>query len=471
MLAQNEIEKAREELKSSRDVVQNWTKMKEKMEDQMISERNVHVEQVQMLRAQFVRYRTAQHEVTSSLEKQIKDFKSGGSGVVSLQVRGRQTARGNLVSSASKAKASAGIGVKGVARTSKSPSRRTTGSHDSSVQEELLTQLQANEDEINRLTRQLEELQYECSTKAAEAKAAVKVLSGTSALQRSDSGALQRSNVHQSQQMLNEALSEVRLEVAAQEVKKLQLHVAQEREECSKLRVQNTAQVVELNLMRQAKAPPRVQTLLQQIARLKAQISSPESDAAVVATKRQQTDQTLESTKTALQSAREEISRKSKLISSMKQARNKDEQALREAESKQAALEDKLKRASSELTRRRSAIEEMQRRLGNEPVSSVSIGGRLEGVDTNAESNVNDMEQIDSLRERLRAAAMDRARAKQQVNVLKSKIEQQSKKISELENTAGLSKNNEDRISSLKIAIGQKDTALKVAKTKYLGKA
>ena len=49
--------------------------MKEKMEDQMISERNVHVEQVQMLRAQFVRYRTAQHEVTSSLEKQIKDFK------------------------------------------------------------------------------------------------------------------------------------------------------------------------------------------------------------------------------------------------------------------------------------------------------------------------------------------------------------------------------------------------------------
>ena len=113
----------------------------------------------------------------------------------------------------------------------------------------------------------------------------------------------------------------------------------------------------------------------------------------------------------------------------------------------------------------------MQRRLGNEPVSSVSIGGRLEGVDTNAESNVNDMEQIDSLRERLRAAAMDRARAKQQVNVLKSKIEQQSKKISELENTAGLSKNNEDRISSLKIAIGQKDTALKVAKTKYLGKA
>ena len=89
----------------------------------------------------------------------------------------------------------------------------------------------------------------------------------------------------------------------------------------------------------------------------------------------------------------------------MKQARNKDEQALREAESKQAALEDKLKRASSELTRRRSAIEEMQRRLGNEPVSSVSIGGRLESVDTNAESNVNDMEQIDSLRERLRAAA------------------------------------------------------------------
>ena len=34
-----------------------------------------------------------------------------------------------------------------------------------------------------------------------------------------------------------------------------------------------------------------------------------------------------------------------------------------------------------------------------------------------------------------------------------------------------LGKNNEDRISSLKIAIGQKDTALKVAKTKYLGKA
>ena len=71
-------------------------------------------------------------------------------------------------------------------------------------------------------------------------------------------------------------------QVAAQEVKKLQLHVAQEREECSKLRVQNTAQVVELNLMRQAKAPPRVQTLLQQIARLKAQISSPESDAAYI---------------------------------------------------------------------------------------------------------------------------------------------------------------------------------------------
>ena len=132
----------------------------------------------------------------------------------------------------------------------------------------------------------------------------------------------------------------------------------------------------------------------------------------------------------------------------------------------------KLKRAQNELTRRRSAMEEMQRRLEKD-----SSGGGAAQQSSDATivgaakvgDGEGDGDQIENLRERLRAGAMDRARVKQQVNVLKTKIEQQSQRISELEGEIGTSKESEGKLLSTKAAVAQKETALKVSKTKLLG--
>ena len=102
----------------------------------------------------------------------------------------------------------------------------------------------------------------------------------------------------------------------------------------------------------------------------------------------------------------------------MRQSRCNDESALREAEAKQAGLEEKLKRAQNELTRRRSAMEEMQRRLGKDPQPSTSAMSQPDGAAVGAPAMDGESDQAESLRGRLRAAAMDRARVKQQVNVL-----------------------------------------------------
>ena len=467
-----ELERLREQAESDRDVVENWTEMKNKLEDALESERGTHAEQIQILRAQFVRYRTAQHEVTSALEKQVRELRFRSHPDSGAPPTGaRSTAKGGSTGVApSRGRPSGASSGRGALRTNRSPSARPAGNGDTTVNDELLTQLQASEAEINRLNDELQELQFECSTKSAEAQAAVKVLSGTSVLQRGGTATQpSREHIHKSQRMLQETLSEVRIEVASQEVKRLQQLISQEREECSKLRTKNAAYVTQLSTMRQSKAPPRVQALLQQIARLKAQITAPAEGTTSASTKRQ-TDETLENTKAALQSAREDISRKGKLIASMRQSRCNDESALREAEAKQAGLEDKLKRAQNELTRRRSAMEEMQRRLGKDPQPSTSAMSQPDGAAVGAPSTMDgESDQAESLRGRLRAAAMDRARVKQQVNVLKAKIEQQSQRISELEGEVGTTKESEGKVSSFKAAVAQKETALKVTKTKLLG--
>ena len=125
-----------------------------------------------------------------------------------------------------------------------------------------------------------------------------------------------------------------------------------------------------------------------------------------------------------------------KLLASLRAARTNDEQALNESRTKQAAAEEKLKRARGEISRRKAQIEALMAAQGLPPGSAPpasQVGGRT-GAGTGsvplasqpAPTGQGGLAAADSekenLREKLRASSMDRARAKQQAHVLRTKV-------------------------------------------------
>ena len=175
----------------------------------------------------------------------------------------------------------------------------------------------------------------------------------------------------------------------------------------------------------------------------------------------------LDNTKSALKRAKDDIAQKSKLLASLRAGRNNDEQALNETRSKQQKTEDQLKRARGELSRRKSQIENL---LGGgkspatqQPNAGVSGGGPRKSDDAVVE------DEKENLREKLRASKMDVARAKQQAHVLRTKLEEQTLQIRDLEQQLGTGPSAEERLAGLKASVGQKEAALRAARSKLSG--
>lgn len=178
----------------------------------------------------------------------------------------------------------------------------------------------------------------------------------------------------------------------------------------------------------------------------------------------------VEEAKVALAAAKEDIARKAKLIAALRKGRTGDGKALAAAEARVQELEDKIRRCTLELGRRKGAMEELRARLrgGDGPAAEgTSCGGRA----CCGYGKGGDEGETDALREKLKAATLDKARLKQQVNVLKAKIDQQGKEIAELQGTAEARDSFQDRLKTARAAVAQKDSLLVASKQKLEGKS
>ena len=201
--------------------------------------------------------------------------------------------------------------------------------------------------------------------------------------------------------------------------------------------------------------------------RLRALVAEYESGGemgGLLAEEKRRLQAALDNTKGALKRVKDDVAQKAKLLASLRAARTNDERVLVESRTKQAAAEEKLKRARGEISRRKAQIEALMAAQGLPPgaappgaaplSSRAGQGGRAGSAPLGAQPAPTaaygggpgqgglaaaDSEK-ENLREKLRASSMDRARAKQQAHVLRTKLEDQALRIRDLEEKLEASK-------------------------------
>jgi len=157
----------------------------------------------------------------------------------------------------------------------------------------------------------------------------------------------------------------------------------------------------------------------------------------------------------ALQLAREDLSRKNKIVMNLRNSRAADEKAVAQWKAAVVEMEEKLGKAKSELGRKTSMIEELKRKVskledGNENAGSVGNdgGGGREGGEE----------------DKVRSLTLERTRIRQQVSLLRSKVQVQQEEIDRLSKEKGKVQGLEGKINLLKASIVRKDSLLSALK-------
>jgi len=408
----------------------------------LVREQAVHAEQMGLLRQQFLRYRSAQQDVTKGLEQAARDLRQQ---LLARPDRAKQPWQPPLARAAS-----------GSARSAQ-PRGRADGDGAGVAEATahgLAAALAASEAEAGALRMQLHSLQFERDSRAAEAAALTKVLKASKAPEGGSGVAADAAKWRHRERAAEarETLTEVRLEVAAKEAAALSLALEKQLSDAAALRAAHGAAQAELAALRQQKQGPRVQALLAHVARLKAQLS--EAAAPTGGERAAKAETELLACRAALTGAREEASRKGRLLAAAKAGRAADEAERAACAARAAEAEEKLRRCTAELARRKERIEDLQRRAGEAEKRPASED----------EATV-----AGALKEAVRSGAAERARLKQQVTALRAKGDGLEARLRDTEAALAADAGAGEKLAALRATAGQREAALKACRAKLQG--
>ena len=402
------------------------------MEGSMLKGTEKHDEQVVTLREQFGRYREAQDKLVAGLHSQLREFKAGGGG------------GGKVPFSRSMARI------------------RKEGT--SSDNDEIMAVLALKESSIVGLEQRVKKLSYEYKVKAEEAEAARKAAFEVT------SGADKMVGVS----VIERAILEAKGGVVELELKRVMGELREEKEEGAGLRRELAAAVLQVASVRSSGAgsagQPKVQSVLKQlgevkrkakmeIGNLRGELSKfkglKETGVEVVGLKKK-----MEGLGEALGLAREDLSRKNKIILNLRNSRSADEKAVAQWKSEVEVLEDKYGKSVRELNRREGLLRDMKNKQ-----ALFEEGGGGGGGGGGEESGAGGGDGGDKMRE----MNLERNRFRQQVTILRSKVAAQSEEIELLGAERDRVKGLESKIAALKASIGRKDSILGALKNQVQG--
>jgi chromosome segregation ATPase len=397
------------------------------METQMFKNSEKHDAQVVTLREQFGRYREAQDKLVAGLNSQLRELKTslGGGGKVPFS---RSMAR-----------------------------MKKEGSSDN---EELMVVLAQKEAFIVSLEQKIKKLAYEYKVKVEEAEAARKTAHEVTG----DADNLVGASV------VERAILEAKGGVLEVELRKVMGDLTKEKQDSAELRRELAASVLQVAAVRGSGAgaagQPKVQAVLKQMAELKrkAKIEISTLQAQLMKQKDLKDNvgdvvairQKMESMSAALQLAREDLSRKNKIVLNLKNSRAADEKAVMQWKQEVEALEEKLNKATRELTRREGLLASMKQKQTNFEGGEERGGKRA--PDDSGDGG-------DGGGDKLRELNLERNRFRQQVTILKSKVAAQAEEIELLQSEKDRVKGLESKVVLLKASLGRKDSILSALKS------
>ncbi|GMH69280.1 hypothetical protein TrRE_jg8944, partial [Triparma retinervis] len=414
------------------------------MEEELNGAAKSHDDQVAMLREQFGRYREAQSKLVAGLNSQIKSLKSGSGSP------GRGGGGG------------AGAFSRTAARIRRDKRGKQGGDDDKRGEiEELMAALEGAEVQRNGLEVRLKRLHVEYKSKSEEFEAA----------KRSAFEITSEPNQLVASSLVERAVLETRCDVLQAEMRGILSDLGAEKDVSANLRRELAAAVLQTATVRSEKATnqPKVQGVLKQLAdykrRAKVEISNlntqlekmrtasrDSGDAGALKKKNEQYS-------SALGLAREDLSRKNKIVMNLRNSRAADEKAVAQWKAAVEEMEEKMGKAKGELSRKVGLIEELKRKVARLEEGGVGEGGGSEnvgGVGNEIGEGGGD--------EKIRSLTLERTRIRQQVSLLRSKVQQQQEEIDRLSKEKGKVQGLEGKINLLKASIVRKDSLLSALK-------
>ena len=437
-----------------------------------------HSEQVGTLREQFGHYREAQDKLVKGLNGQIRGLKEKAGGGLPFS-RTREREKGPKFSGIKHGLDRKGGGGRLGGGGANSPplsleekiNRQQLKTVGSAEIEELMSLLAQREAQLNSSESKLKRLLYEYKIKVEEAEAA-----SSSAYSVGGGNGRDEATIR----AVDNAILKAKHAVAEQEIELLRSELRKSADGASDMRREVAARVLQTaQARRSSAASPKVESILKQlgdtkrlanaeITRLKTQISTfkeSKSDAEdVLAMKKK-----IANMHSALSLAKEDLSRKTKIVMNLRVSRASDESAVAQWKAEVSSLDAKLVKCSRELQRKETLYKECKEKLEN-----VGVGGGEKLSEENNENsnpanndnnnNNNDNDNNDDVQNKLRGFHLERTRMRQQVAVLKSKVDAQYEEITRLQTESEQLKTYESKMNLLKQSIARKDSILKGVK-------
>jgi len=466
---ETEVSTLRAQLDSANESASSMAKKFRESTDELAALELSHSEQVGILRGQFGRYREAQEKLVKGLNGQVRQLKEGGGG---KQPFSRTRVRGNRVTVGGGLDRRGGGTLPTAALTLeekiKKQQLRSVGSAEI---EELMSLLAQREAQLNTAEGKLKNLMYEYKMKVEEAEAATRagyeggIVGGVG---ESDEVVVR---------VVDNAILEAKHAVATQEISLLREELRASADAASEMRREVAVRVLQTAQARRSNTSPKVESLLRQLGEAKklanSEITRLKTQIATMKESKSNADDVLAMKKkianmhSALALSKEDLSRKTKIVMNLRSSRAQDEKAVEQWKSEVAGLEQKLGKCTRELSRKEGLLKECKNKL------EALGGGTGEGVEKGEKENENGNGNNDSgaspnldkdVEGKMRGMSLERTRMRQQVAVLKSKIDAQNEEISRLEAEADKLKSAESKMTLLKQSIARKDSILKGVK-------
>jgi len=160
-----------------------------------------------------------------------------------------------------------------------------------------------------------------------------------------------------------------------------------------------------------------------------------------------------DATSAQLGSIRDDNSRKAKLLSSMKAAKATDNNAVEQWRNEVSELEEKVKRQGRAIASKESIIRDLKGRI-EEDVSEAATSGDVHTATLTA----------NELRQRLRVADLERARARSRVGSMKDKISELEAELALLREEGERLRRTSDRAEATRAALARKDALFRSQK-------
>jgi chromosome segregation ATPase len=160
-----------------------------------------------------------------------------------------------------------------------------------------------------------------------------------------------------------------------------------------------------------------------------------------------------EASSAQLGSVRDDNSRKAKLLSSMKAAKATDNNAVEQWRNEVSELEEKVKRQGRAIASKDSIIRDLKSRI-EEEVSEAVASGDVHTATLTA----------NELRQRLRVADLERARARSRVGSMKDKISELEAELALLREEGQRLRRTSDRAEATRAALARKDALFRSQK-------